>query len=166
MYHLSPSIQYHRLILSHDLVCLRPVRLKIFSPLWPPSMMDPMLFYASALRCATKLVNALILQGQENLLVLVLQLRQVGFWSLDLSSQLPPMFGPDCGYSPWLPEELSAKTWSNMYTIITCIMYYMLYTEKCKPSNKVANCVFRHKLKKGYEMKLWKAQVKQWINKC
>ena len=30
-----------------------------------------------------------------------------------------------------------------MSTIITCIMCLMLYIMKCKPINKVANCVFR-----------------------
>ena len=70
------------------------------SPLWPLCMMDPMLFCVSALSCATKIAEALILLGQENQLVLVPDLRWVGFWSLDLSGRLPTMFGPDCGYPP------------------------------------------------------------------
>ena len=98
-----------------------------FSPFWPLCMMDPMLSCVSALSFATKLTQALIILGQENLLVLVPELRWVGFWSLDLFGRLPPMFGLDCGYSPYFPKKLSAKTWSSMSTIITCIMSYMLY---------------------------------------
>ena len=105
------------------------------SSLWPLCMMDPMLFCVSAPSYATKLVEVLILLGQENPLVLVPKLRRVGFWSLDLFGRLHLMFGPHCGYSPLVARRVSAKTWINMSTIITCIMCYMLYTEKCKPSN-------------------------------
>ena len=101
-------------------------------PLWPVYMMDPMLFCVSTLSCATKLVEALILLGQENPLVSVAELRWVGFWSLDLSGQFPPMFSHGCGYSPLVALRVSAKSWSNMSTIITCIMSYMLYNMKCK----------------------------------
>ena len=128
---------------------LRPMRLKIIFPTLTLCTMDPMLFCVSALSCVTKLVEALILLGQENPLVLVPELRWVGFWSLDLSGRLPLMFGPDCGYSPLVARRVPAKTWSNMSTIITCIMCYMLYTEKCKPSNKNANCVFKHNSKRA-----------------
>ena len=135
--------------LSYDLDCLRLVRLNIFSLFWTLCMISHMLFCVSALSCATKLVEALILLGQENPLVLVPKLRWVGFWSLDLSDRFPPMFGPDCGYSPLVSRRVSAKSWNNMSTIITCIMCYKIYTKKCKPSNKKENCVFRHNSKRA-----------------
>ena len=134
------------LLLSHDSNWWKLVRLKILSPLWPLCILDPMLFCVSTLSCATKIANALILLGQENPLVLVPELRRVRFWSLELSGWLPPMFGPDCGYSPLVSREVVSK--NLKWYVYHHYMHYELYAiciMKCKPANEIANCVFRHK---------------------
>ena len=85
-----------------------------------------------------------------------LSLGELGFEALTSLVGCPRCLVLTVDISPLVSRRVSAKTWSNMSTMITCIMCYMLYTEKCKPSNKNANCVFRQ-LKNYYEMKLWKA---------
>ena len=42
---------------------------------------------------------------------------------------------------------------------------YVIYYEMQTLQMKLQNCVFRHNLKKGHEMKLCKDEIKQLINK-
>ena len=158
MYHLSPSIQFIRnCSSSHDLWLTKTYDIEYHLPYFDPcAWLIPYCFVSLLWVVQQNFVEALILLGQENPLLLVLELRWVGFWILELFGWFSPMFGIECGYPPLVARRVSAKTWSNASTVITCIMCYMLYTEKCKPSNKNANCVFRQ-LKNYYEMKLWKA---------
>ena len=152
--HLCPSLHTHSfLFLSHDSDWWKLVRLKILSPFWPLCMLDPMLFCVSALSCATKLAEALILLGQENPLVLVPELRWVGFWSLD------PLWSvsPDVWFWLWIfplvTREIVSKKLKqyvyNMSTIITCIMSYMLYIMKSKARKWNCKLCLWHKSKRA-----------------
>ena len=145
--------------LFYDLDCLRLVRLKIFSPFWPLCMTDPMLFCVSALSCVTKLVKALILMGQENLLVMVPELRWVGFWSLTSLVCCPQFLVLIVDIPPSFPRSRRLKSeaiclpslhalWAICYMLSNASLQMKLQT------------VFLDTNQKGYEMKLLKAQNK------
>ena len=70
-------------------------------------MIDPMLFCVSALSCATKLVEALILLGQENLLVLVPELSRVGFEALTSLVGCPRCLALAVDIPPSCPKSVS-----------------------------------------------------------
>jgi len=158
MYHLSPSTQFiHNLFYSHDSWLTETYEIEDHLSYFDPYAWWIPCCFVSRLRVVQQnLWKPWSFWARRTCWCWFLSLGELGFEALTSLVGCPRCLVLTVDISPLVSRRVSAKTWSNMSTMITCIMCYMLYTEKCKPSNKNANCVFRQ-LKNYYEMKLWKA---------